>query len=227
MLTTHLEKLFGAGALPNPLPSDPMPLFRQWFEEARRAGQVPNPDAMILATRGDDGAPSARTVLCKSIEGSPTVAPSITFYTNYEGRKARELLANPRCACVFHWDHVQRQVRVEGVAAKVAAKESDDYFRSRALLSRLGAWASLQSRPMARPSDLLQRMAEVAERFAVSPADLLAGSSEVEVPRPAHWGGFRITISRLELWAGRSGRLHDRAAWTREGDGWKGEHLYP
>lgn len=224
MLMTQLERLFGAGALPNPLPADPMPLFRQWFDEARAAGQVPNPNAMMLATTTPDGAPSVRTVLCKSIEVSP---PAVTFFTNYEGRKGRELITNPRCAGVFHWDHPQRQVRIEGVASKVSAHESDEYFRSRALLSRLGAWASEQSRPMARPSELLQRLADIAERFAISPADLLAGNNDVQVPRPPHWGGFRITISRMELWAGRSGRLHDRAAWTRVNNAWTAQHLFP
>lgn len=224
MLIRQLERLFGAGALPNPLPSDPMPLFRLWFDEAQRTKQVPNPNAMILATCTREGVPSARTVLCKSID---EVRPAVIFFTNYEGRKGKELLANPRCAGVFHWDHVQQQARVEGVASVIPAGESDAYFATRPLLSRLGAWASMQSQAMERPSDLLTRLAEVAERFAISPSDLLAGNNDVQVPRPAHWGGFRIDIERLELWAGRSGRLHDRAAWVRTGGRWVGQYLYP
>ncbi len=224
MLTRQLERLFGSGALPNPLPDDPMPLFRQWFDEAQRAAEVPNPNAMILATSTPDGVPAARTVLCKSIDPAQ---PAVVFFTNYDGRKGRELLSNPRCAAVFHWDHAQRQVRLEGSASIVPAIDSDAYFASRPLLSRLGAWASLQSQPMDRPSQLLTRLGEFAEKFAISPADLLAGNSEVHVPRPPHWGGFRIDIQRLELWAGRSGRLHDRAAWDRASNSWRSHHLFP
>ncbi|MFO0832626.1 MAG: pyridoxamine 5'-phosphate oxidase [Phycisphaerales bacterium] len=224
MLTHQLQRLFSAGALPDPLPADPMPLFKRWFDDAHHAPRTPNPNAMILATATVDGAPSARTVLCKSIDME---SPAVIFFTNYEGRKGRELRANPRCAGVFHWDHDQRQARVEGVATVLPAGDSDAYFASRPLLSRLGAWASLQSQPMVRSSDLLTRLAEVAERFAISPADVIAGNNDIDVPRPPHWGGFRIELARLELWAGRSGRLHDRAEWVRTGGAWKAQYLFP
>ncbi len=224
MFTKHLEKLLTAGGMPTPPPADPMPLFKQWFDEAHREPKVPNPNAMVLATATPDGIPSARVVLCKSIE---VTNPAVVFFTNYDGRKGKELLANPHCSAVFHWDHASRQARIEGTATVISATESDAYFATRPFLSRLGAWASLQSRPMQRPADLLVRLGEAAERFAINTADVLSDNADADVPRPDHWGGFRISIARLELWCSRSGRLHERIGWTREGQAWRMEYLFP
>lgn len=214
-----------AGGLPDPLPSDPMPLAAGWLREAERAKKVANPNAMVLATVGAGG-PSARVVLCKEIDEA---GGSLVFFTNYESRKGEELGANPRVACVFHWDYAGRQVRLEGRAEILPSAESDAYFATRPLLSRLGAWASRQSRPLASRRELAERVLETAARFGVGLADVMSGGGHGKIPRPAHWGGFRVRLDRVELWVGGGGRLHDRAAWERAGGGvaWRGTRLNP
>jgi pyridoxamine 5'-phosphate oxidase len=194
--------------LPEPLPPDPLPLFDAWFAEARAKRVQPNPDAMVLATADVDGRPAARVVLCKRVDAR---AGYVVFFTNYESRKARELSLSGRAAAVLHWDTLQRQVRIEGAVVRSPAAESDEYFASRALDSRIGAWASAQSQPLASRAELAERVRQVAARFGIQP-----GSSSGNVPRPPHWGGFRLWIETLELWSEGSNRVHDRARWTRE-----------
>lgn len=222
-LAAAATALVGRGGLPDTLPADPMPLFSAWFDEAKASGKYDDPNAMVLATCTADGFPSARVVLCKQIEPG-----AIVFYTNYQSRKGTELLANPRAATVFHWPHAQRQVRVEGRVEQVDAATSDEYFASRPLLSKLGAWVSQQSRPIDKRSDLVERVAKEAARHGV---DLLT-SGGAHIPRPPHWGGFRLVIEKLELWQGVQGRLHDRAVWTRNASAgnagaWSAQRLQP
>ena len=210
-----LQSLLTAGDLPDPLPADPMPLFQQWFDAAKASKHYADPNAMTLATATADGMPSARIVLCKGIEHSP---PAIVFFTNYNSRKGAELESNPHAAAVFHWPNAQRQVRIEGSISRTSAAESDEYFQTRSLLSRVGAVVSQQSRPVGSRAQLIQH------------AMMLAGEATLgkAIARPPHWGGFRISISALELWSARDGRLHDRARWTRHVSGtWVSEHLCP
>jgi pyridoxamine 5'-phosphate oxidase len=193
--------------LPEPLPVDPMPLFQEWCREAVARRAQPNPDAMVLATAASNGDPSARVVLCKRIAVD---AGYVVFFTNYESRKGRELAARPRAAAVFHWDALHRQVRIEGPIVRSPEDESDDYFASRALDSRIAAWASAQSEPLASREALVQRVREFATRFGIAP-----GATTGTVPRPPHWGGHRLWVETIELWAEGANRVHDRALWTR------------
>jgi pyridoxamine 5'-phosphate oxidase len=201
-----------------------MSLFWGWLEEETAAKRQPNPNAMCLATVGDggDGGPRARIVLCRGVEVG---AGYVVFYTNYQSDKGRELAANPRAAATFHWDHSERQVRLEGVVVKSPAAESDAYFGNRPKESRLSAWASNQSRP-------IESRAKLVEQYERVVAERGGG----EVARPPHWGGYRLWLTRVELWVGGVGRLHDRAAWVRgltaAGDGfvggaWAGTRLQP
>ena len=196
--------------LPEPQPHDPLPTFADWLTHARTHSGQPNPDAMVLATLGDDGHPAARVVLCKQFAASPGY---IVFFTNYGSRKGRELQQHPRAAVVFHWDQLHRQVRIEGPLLQSPAAESDEYFRRRPLASRLGAWASRQSEPLASRAALDAQVQAVRERFGLGTAT--EGATEGDVPRPPHWGGYRLWIERLELWIEGPGRIHDRAVWQR------------
>jgi pyridoxamine 5'-phosphate oxidase len=193
--------------LPEPLPTSPLSIFEQWYREARELRTQPNPDAMVLASIASDGRPSARVVLCKRIDAG---AGYIVFFTNYESRKGRELLADPRAAAVFHWDSMHRQVRVEGRIEQSPADESDHYFASRALDSRIGAWASKQSQPLASRAALAEQVRQAASRLGIEP-----GATTGHVPRPPHWGGFRLWLESVELWMEGPNRIHDRAVWTR------------
>ncbi len=214
--------------LPDPLPASPLAIFTQWFAEARSRAVQPNPDSMVLATVGMDLRPSARVVLCKRIDP----AGCIVFFTNYESRKGRELATNPRAAAVMHWDALQRQVRIEGTVVRSPVAESDEYFAGRALASRVGAWASRQSEPLASPQALAQEVQRVAQRYGVDPQ-----AASGAIPRPPHWGGYRLWIERLELWVEGPGRIHDRAVWTRDlapadeftctGSAWQATRLNP
>jgi len=209
------------GSLPATLPDDPMPLVEEWFNGARKAKAQPNPDAMALATATPDGRPSARVVLCKKLITSPGY---VVFFTNYDSRKGGELAANPRAAALFHWDAFGRQVRLEGPIVRSPGEESDEYFASRALDSRIGAWASLQSQPLDSRRTLLKRVAIEAARFGT------------HVPRPPHWGGYQLWPEAVELWIEGPFRVHDRARWTRtlevRGDAfgagpWAATRLFP
>lgn len=220
--------------LPEPLPAEPMTLFQSWLEHATRAGHQPNPNAMVLATATRESSPSARVVLCKEVAVEPGY---IVFYTNYESHKGRELTANPRAAAVLHWDHLHRQVRIEGIVVKAPAGQSDTYFASRPWQSRLGAWASAQSQPIPSRQEMLTKVAGVARRFGAPNAAEASSSASIEVPRPPHWGGYRLWADAVELWAEGSARVHDRARWTRKleqrGDGqfdarpWSATRLQP
>lgn len=192
--------------LPEPLPSDPLPLFAEWFADAKRQAAQPNPDAMVLATVGDGG-PAARVVLCKQL-----VLPAgfAVFFTNYQSRKGQELAQHPRAAAVFHWDALSHQVRLEGRVVKSPESESEAYFQHRPLASRVGAWASKQSEPLASRQTLTDQVHAAEQRFGVT-----SGATEGMVPRPPHWGGYRLWIDSIELWVEGPGRVHDRARWTR------------
>ncbi|MEP0547774.1 MAG: pyridoxamine 5'-phosphate oxidase [Rhodothermales bacterium] len=190
--------------------ADPLRFFERWFDEAVSA-EVREPNAMTLATLGADGQPAARIVLLKGVD-----AEGFVFYTNYESRKARELEAHPRAALVFWWEALERQVRIEGTVGRVDAAESDAYFASRPRGSRLGAWASDQSRPIADRAVLEEKLAEVEAAY---PGDA--------VPRPPHWGGYRLTPTLFEFWQGRASRLHDRLEYTPGPDGWTIRRLAP
>ena len=189
---------------------DPIAQFREWFEKVVNA-DLHEPNAMILATATQDGRPSARTVLLKGYDERGFV-----FYTNYEGRKARELEANPACALLFYWGELERQVRIEGRAGRLSAEESDAYFASRPRGSRLGAWASQQSRPVEDRSVLEERVRALEAEYEGR-----------EVLRPSFWGGYRVEPEVVEFWQGRENRLHDRLVYRRTGGGWKMERLQP
>jgi pyridoxamine 5'-phosphate oxidase len=200
--------------LPEPLPREPLRLVADWLAEATRARSQPNANAMVLATVDAHGAPSARVVLCKDIRPD---AGYITFFTNYLSRKGSELAANARAAVVMHWDVLRRQVRLEGRVTPTTAAESDSYFASRPWQSRIGAWASEQSAPIASRAELLRATDAAARRFgAPSPAtsDDAAPDPGVVIARPPHWGGYHLWVSAVELWVEGAARLHDRARWT-------------
>lgn len=207
------------GTLPETLPEHPWGLFKDWWDEAHTGDEgkpiESHPNAMALATLGESGMPSSRIVYCKGMDLS---AGWICFYTNYNGRKARQIVANPKAAAGFHWNILHRQACIEGHVVKSPPEESDTYFASRALISRLGAWASHQSEPVASREDLLMQYADVMERFGIG-ADTILNDIEgrsITIPRPDHWGGYRLWASRVELWIGGKGRFHDRAVWTRD-----------
>lgn len=189
---------------------DPIEQFRRWFGEALGA-DLHEPNAMTLATATPGGRPSARVVLLKGFDERGFV-----FYTNYEGRKAREIEANPHCALVFYWGELERQVRVEGRARRVPGEESDAYFESRPRGSQLGAWVSEQSRP-AESREVLERRLRALE----------AEYGGREIPRPQFWGGYRVEPEVVEFWQGRENRLHDRLAYRRSGSVWERERLQP
>lgn len=189
---------------------DPIKQFQRWLNQAI-AAELPEPNAMTLATATSNGTPSARIVLLKGLDERGFV-----FYTNYESRKGQELTENPQAVLVFLWTVVERQVRIEGRVEPVAAAETDAYFQSRPLESRLGAWASNQSRVIPSREVLEQRFAELKATYA-----------DEDVPRPSHWGGYRVTPHQIEFWQGRTSRLHDRLRYRLEQGNWLLERLAP
>ncbi len=189
--------------------ADPIALFQEWFAAATRAG-IFLPEAMTLATASPQGAPSARMMLLKGVD-----TRGFVFYTNYESRKGEELAANARAALVFHWAVLERQVRVEGRVARLATEESAAYFATRPRGSRIGAWASRQSRALPARKELQDRVVQYEREF------------RGDIPLPPFWGGFRLVPERIEFWQGRLNRLHDRLRFVRDGAGWRTERLYP
>src|SRR5258706_5899614 len=193
----------------NDVAADPLQQFQRWFEEALNA-QLPEPNAMTLATATRDGRPSARIVLLKGADQRGFV-----FFTNYRSRKGREIEDNPQASLTFLWIELERQVRIEGRVEKVPRAESEQYFAGRPLPSRIGALASPQSEVLPERAWLEARFVEAQQRFGDN------------VPCPEHWGGYRVVPEVVEFWQGRVSRLHDRLVYRREGDGWRVERLGP
>ena len=189
--------------------ADPMLQFDQWLHEAIKS-EIPEPNAMTVASVGSDLRPSTRVVLIKGYDER-----GIVWYTNYDSRKGRELAGNPWAALQFHWVELERVVRIEGRVERVSAEESDAYFHSRPLDSRIGAWASPQSQVIPNRTLLVSNAAKYGAQFLLRP------------PRPPHWGGFRLVPDCWEFWQGRKSRLHDRLRYTQQADGWLRERLAP
>ena len=216
---TLLEKLrclftFGQGvALPLPeIPanSTPLPLFKQWFDDANKSG-ILLPEAMSVSSCSQNGQPSSRMVLLKDFDEQGFV-----FFTNYGSRKSNELTENSKIALLFHWNVLQRQIRIEGTVEKVTLQESADYFHSRDRGSQVGAWASRQSQKLSHDNELKERMAQYNDKF-----------TQGEVPHPEFWGGWRVKPTYIEFWQGRASRLHDRVCFEKQGDVWQNFKLHP
>jgi len=193
----------------SPAEPDPFDLFEAWMAEAAT-------NAMTLATATADGAPAARILLLKEVDPPGAAARGFVFYTNKQSRKSDELAANPRAALLFHWKTLRRQIRIEGAVTHATDAESDAYFATRPRVSRLGAWASDQSRPLPGRAVLVARVAELELRYPWG-----------AIPRPPHWGGYRLIPARFEFWQDMPFRLHDRSVFTRDGDGWTIDKLFP
>ncbi len=190
---------------------DPLAQFRAWFAEAQ-AAQLQEPNAFVLGTVDAEGTPSTRTVLLKALDDT-----GFTFFTNYTSRKGRALAAHPRAAMTFLWLELERQIHIEGVAERVSATESDAYFAVRPYASQIGALASAQSTAIAKREELETRFAQCAAQYPEGGP----------IPRPEHWGGYRVRPTRMEFWQGRRSRLHDRLCYTRGPAGWEMVRLCP
>jgi len=198
-------------SLPTPAPADPLPIVSGWLAEATASRRLKNPNALALATCTQAGAPSVRMVLLKEI----APAGYAVFYSNYQSRKGTELEHNPRAAAMIYWEPLGRQVRFEGPVVKSPAAESDAYFATRPALSQLNAWSSAQSRPLESPAELDRAAARAARELGITPD---GSSASRPVPRPAHWGGYRLWFDTLELWAEGTNRFHERLLYRRSLD---------
>ncbi len=194
--------------LPEKLPANPLPLLATWLDDAIGDGSLPNADAMALATIDAVGQPAVRIVLCKQIVADPGY---LVFYTNYSSAKGAAIEAHNSVAAVFHWDHLNRQARIEGIAVRSPAAESDNYFATRDKESQIGAWASAQSQPISSRLQLLNKHVATARKLS----GLAVDSGIMSVPRPPFWGGYRIWVSAIEFWMRGEARLHDRGRWER------------
>jgi pyridoxamine 5'-phosphate oxidase len=210
----RFEDLPADPSLADPLPVSPFAILARWLDEARRARATPNPDAIALATADEAGRAAVRMVLCRGFDAE---GGSIVWYTNRRSRKGRELAARPWASAAFFWDAPQRQARLEGPVELVTEAESDAYFASRPRNAQISAWASDQSEPIASREALLAKLHETEARFAAADP----------VPRPPHWGGYRLRAERVELWVGSAGRAHDRVRWERAPTGWTAARLQP
>lgn len=206
-----LRKQYKKGGLVDvDLPENPIELFRKWFEEAVES-EVVEPNAMALATVTGAETPNVRMVLLKGLDEH-----SISFFTNYDSRKAKELNAHPVAACTIWWAELERQVRFSGKVEKLTEAESEDYFRSRPRESQIGAWASDQSKPIADRNELEASFKEIEEKFEGG-----------EIPKPDYWGGYKIILETIEFWQGRPGRLHDRILYQQSSGKWNRQRLAP
>lgn len=197
--------------------ADPFELFKVWISEAETA-ELNDPNAMALATVDADGLPNVRMVLLKGVDDPAHPDRGFLFYTNLESAKGQELAATGKAACVFHWKSLRRQVRLRGPVSAVSSKEADSYYATRPRGSRIGAWASAQSRPMQSRMELAKLVTGYAARYAIG-----------SIPRPPHWSGFRITPVQIEFWQNRAFRLHDRMVFRRPdaGSAWTKTRLFP
>ena len=192
-------------------PADPLESMHRWLAEAEQDTDLPNPNAMNLATVGADGRPSARIVLLRGLDANGAV-----FYTNRESRKGEALEAHAHAALTFHWDVLTRQLRIEGAVSKVSDEESNQYWNQRPRGSQIAAWASQQSRPVPHRSTFLDACAELEKKF-----------EGADVSRPPHWGGYRVALDRIEFWQERDSRMHERLIYLRRDGNWVTERLYP
>lgn len=204
------ENYTKGGLLEEELPGHPITLFKEWFDEAVQSG-THEPNAMALATTDADGHANVRYVLMKGIKEN-----SIQFFTNYESEKGRELAGNPYASVVFWWPEIERQVRIRGHVEIMSEKESSAYFKSRPLGSKIGAWASEQSRSASGREELEERFQKEEEKY-----------DDIEIPKPPFWGGYELYIDQIEFWQGRPGRLHDRIRYTNKNGDWEQMRLQP
>lgn len=198
------------GIIDSDLPNNPIVLFKTWLDEALKS-QVMEPNAMSLATADKSGTPNVRMVLLKGVEGD-----TLHFYTNYESEKGKELADNPRASVAFWWPELERQVRITGDVEKLSEKESEDYFHSRPRESQIGAWSSNQSKEVLSRVELQTRFEKLKKRF-----------EGVDIPKPDFWGGYQISIEKIEFWQGRPGRLHDRILYVKNSEEWTKSRLQP
>lgn len=196
---------------------DPFALFHAWMAEAEKS-EVNDPNAMSVATVDQSGLPNVRTLLLKGVDDASSAERGFVFYTNFESAKGQELLATPKAALLFHWKSLERQVRIRGAVSLASHEEADAYYATRPVLSRIGAWASQQSRPLSARDVFEAKIQHYEKKFA-----------DGVIPRPAYWSGFRVVPSEIEFWAARPFRLHDRIVFRRDAphDSWHKTRLYP